>query len=487
MPWETPGRSLAFQGSRRCVWIATAVAIVLLIPLVWWWRYAHQPTWHGKTVATLFAEFRAARFLHTTNHFVNGRPYKAEDLGALFNDQASEGLRALGPYAVHWLGKEVQRGDGFWLRIYQRRYPRLPAMVRSKLPAPSSRTRLQADAAMGLAAIGSNAAPALPAVAKALGSVAGFDLIPFLSPLQKLPLREGDLDPALREWSRKRAADLGVELWFVDALKLRTAAAASFLTNALLAPSGTNRAFVLGTVREQAWSLVPSFKAHAGIIVPVLTFIILEGDQASRSKAARLLADFSPKNELAIPTLLQGARLGNLDCIRAMRSLPVDSADLNRLLNELVDSHQDRVAVTLATDLSLQTPLAIQVLTNSLCSESPSERDIAVAGVYRLSAKAERILPTLIGRLNHRDLAVRSQSVHILQQWGSRAAPALPALINALKDEDVDFRYDVIYALQSMGTNALPALPELTAAVHDENKMVRSAALRALDALGRPQ
>lgn len=484
MPWNTPGRNLAFQGSRRRIRFAAGVAIVLLIPLVWWWRYAHQPTWHGKTVATLFADFRAARLLHTTNGFINNLSYKMEDVEALFNDPASEGLRALGPYAVRWLGTEVQRGDGFWRRIYQRRYARLPPVLRSKLPAPSSRTRLRADAAMALAAIGTNAVPALPAVAKALGSITGFELISFLGPLQRLPLGEGDLDPALQKWSRTRP-DLGVDLWFIDALKLRTAAAASCLTNALRAPSGTNSALPFGTVREKAWALLPSFKAHAGIIVPALTSIILEGDQASRSEAARLLADFRPENGLAIPTLLQGARVGNLDCIRAMRSLPVDSADLNRLLNELVDSHQGRSAVTLATELNLGTPLAIQVLTNSLCSESPSERGIAVAGVYRLSSQAERILPTLIGLLHHRDLAVRSQSVHILQQWGSGAAPALPALINALKDEDADFRYDVIYALQSMGTNALPALPELRQSTLDENGLVRAGAKRALDALAQ--
>jgi HEAT repeat protein len=477
-------RRPALKGRPARIWLSVA-GIVVLSALIWWWRYAHQPTWHGKTVAILFADFRAARLLHTTNHFVNGRAYKMEDVEALFNDQASEGLRALGPDAVRWLGTEVQRGDGFWVRIYRRRYASLPAMLRSKLPAPSSRTKLQADAAMALAAIGTNATPAFPAVAEALGPIAGFELLPFFSPLQKLPLREGDLDPALKKWSRNRAG-LGLELLLIDSLKLRTAAAASCVTNALLAPSATNSAFLpLGIGKEQAWSLVPSFKAHAGIIVPVLTSIILEGDQTSRSEAARLLADFRPGNRLAIPTLLQGARLGNLDCIRALRSLPVDSADLNRLLNDLVDSHQDRVAVTLATGLSLQTPLAIQVLTNSLCSESPSERDIAVAGVYRLSAQAEMVLPTLIGLLNHRDLAVRSQSVHILQQWGSRAAPALPALIAALKDGDADFRYDVIYALQSMGTNAVPALLELKKATLDENTLVRAGAKHALDALGQ--
>jgi HEAT repeat protein len=329
---------------------------------------------------------------------------------------------------------------------------------------------------MALAAIGTNAAPAVPTIVRTLASAPSPYMVQFLSPLQHLPLREGDLDPALEQWSRNASSSGFSELMFIEILKIRTPAAARVLTNSLHGK---------GISAPHISSQLTRFSAHADIIVPALTAMILDGDKGSRSEAVRLLDDFRARSDLAIPALLRGVRTGNLDCIRALRSLSVDSADLNRLLNELVDCHQDRLAVTLATELKMQTPLAVRVLTNSLLSDSQSEREIAAAGVYRLGSQAERILPALIGMLDHPDLAVRSQAIHILQQFGSRAAPALPALVRALKDEDENFRYDVIYALQSMGTNALPALPELQEATHDESSLVRAGARRALNALGQ--
>src|SRR6267142_1316852 len=69
----------------------------------------------------------------------------------------------MGTNAALWLGEQVHQGDSRWHRTYWKAYLKMPSFVGKIMPHPAaSRNPIREDAAIALAAMGSNATPGLP-------------------------------------------------------------------------------------------------------------------------------------------------------------------------------------------------------------------------------------------------------------------------------------------------------------------------------------
>ena len=99
---------------------------------------------------------------------------------------------------------------------------------------------------------------------------------------------------------------------------------------------------------------------------------------------------------------------------------------------------------------------------------------------------AQSVLPVLDAALCDADLDVRRMAVGAgLPRLGAKAEPVLPALCRTLRDDDFGIRWRTCIALREMGPAAAAATETLIAALANVDGEVRMRAYQALGAIGR--
>jgi HEAT repeat protein len=109
---------------------------------------------------------------------------------------------------------------------------------------------------------------------------------------------------------------------------------------------------------------------------------------------------------------------------------------------------------------------------------------IAAAWCGTATYSQDQDVPSLIRRLQDKDLSRRAQAAEVLGKFGPRGAAAIPALIGAVNDPDLAVRHEALLALERIGPAAKDAVPTLIAATASEDQLVRHGAIHALGAIG---
>jgi len=297
-----------FMTSRRQKFLVVTLLLlsVLLTLLIRDFTKTPEPTYQGKTVSQLFAEFRAAR----TNYQHSGHvsyvdpvskklvraTTKFDDTDAWLRGPAAIGLRALGTNALPFLEGELQRRDGGWVRGYRAFYQKLPPSLRTRAPVPSAgRDSIRADAAIALAALGTNAQSAVPMILEIIRTERFFGMAWGLTQgLQKMPYESAAFDPLLRDYCAR--SDLDGAVYLVERFKLLDLEAAMTLTNALLSPKIR--------LKQNVFAELTRFAQYGAIVVPALVAVLTSGNAPDAADAANVLRKLHTQAEHAVPALV---------------------------------------------------------------------------------------------------------------------------------------------------------------------------------------
>ena len=317
---------------RRRILILSGVLLLLLSCVVAVrWRQSHEPVWQGKTVSEWFVEFRKARprHRHAVTVFVpsgfkggtNLLPQVAysENIDELLRDPAANGLRALGTNAVPFLEAEVRRGDSLWARSYRSLLQTMPSGIRTHVPAaPPGRDAIRADAALALAALGTNGAAGIPAILEAYTEPIDAVRWEYGQSLKRLPTQPADFDAILAGF---HGTNVVGAVATIRELEICTAAAARILTNAVFTGS-------MG--QAQALLQLHYFRSQARVVLPALSLALKSSDRQTREGAARVLRTFGPDARGALPALIEALTDGD-DELRYQSACAMEEMGTNAL------------------------------------------------------------------------------------------------------------------------------------------------------------
>jgi hypothetical protein len=294
-----------------------------------------EPTFDGRPVSAWFAEFCTpsspsgivmvsrgpqGRTLLLAGLLAMPSPGNPADSGFIqagseLPDPAMDALRALGPDAVRYLTRQLQRGTRLD-QIYDQLHSRCPHILLQLLPQQRfyQKNRRSDHAAIALAGLGHVAKPAIPYLVSCLGSLdaggvtvfppGGGRLHPASDVIYALETI-GGYDPAdvIRAVRRLSARGLHTEVTLtVEALllHLRHPAIVPLLTRALLSHETA--------ASQRAVQLLLELGPGAAIAIPDLIQALGDDDGNVRYMAARILGEIGPAAENAIPWLWHAAQ-----------------------------------------------------------------------------------------------------------------------------------------------------------------------------------
>jgi HEAT repeat protein len=300
-------------------------------------------------------------------------------------------------------------------------------------------------ACLALSELGPQAAPAVPALGKLLGSKESETRAEALMALAAIGKPAQVLVPQIVERAKQQDELPAVRYAAVYALGTIGDKAAG---PALSAMMDHDDAFLRVAA---AWAYLritegeksPEVKKAVSIVVAGAT----SSDAQVRRAAVQALADGDVPPELAKPAFQQ-ALLG--------------IEDPERLL-EIVDS------------LAQLGPRVVPMCVQSLEEKGPL-RYYAMQLLSRLGEAAAPARDALTKTLQDPSPELRREALFALGALGPAAAPSLEAVVVALADEDADVRHTACYALGKMGPAAAAALPKLQAAWTSEDAFLRIAA-----------
>src|SRR5215471_1196646 len=200
--------------------IASVTAAAILVE-----RQPGAATWQGKTAAQWFKEFRAAARptpasalsgpilvwtsasggrVITSLPGGSGRAVFVYAPEAMLSQPSALGLRALGTNAAIFLETELRRNDFRLAGSYAQLFPKMPAILRRILPRPADPSaEVRRDAAVALAAVGTNAWPAKAAFLNALERATLGDWNYYRLAFSRIGFEEVTWDPILEHLRRK--------------------------------------------------------------------------------------------------------------------------------------------------------------------------------------------------------------------------------------------------------------------------------------------
>jgi hypothetical protein len=350
------------RSARRRSWRLPACAAALgltFLCVTGYWRQRQTPRYQGKSIAQWFHESRAAnrasfspsgQFIYSTGPngvtrvFLRSGPapvpagllpgpvpsaFLFRSTGPVPAEHTIEPFRAMGTNAALWLAREVRRGDSTLARLYFKIFPRLPAWLQKHAPRVEPRDPIRCDAAQILAALGTNATPAIPLLLEVLLEGTNSRMVrPFVAQvLRSVPFEQERLDPVLRELQRK---DLYGAVQLISDLSLRTALAARVLTNAMLSTNFSARPLVI--------SAFYNFQEHADIVVPVLAPLLTSGDPALVETAGAVLQRFEHRAAAALPAVLEAIKSSDpgirYEAVRVLEAMGTNALPAREVLQQ---------------------------------------------------------------------------------------------------------------------------------------------------------
>ncbi len=264
-----------------------------------------KPTYQGKTGEQWFREFFAASEHYRVPLIARdpSGPSPASvtttwtiDVDRWERDPAADALRALGTNAALYFGEQVRRRDSIWATPYRKLFFTRPAPLRAVAPYPPvPRDMVRSDLAFALTLLGTNAAPALPALIDSLTDCGPYSRQQVIGAVRQLPFNREDLNPVLEKL--RGTGQLANGLCCVAELGIRTPTAARLLRDALSAPDLS--------IRRSAASQLQYFGPEAVVALPALARALTDNDQELRYNAAVALETLGPKAQPAVPSLIQ--------------------------------------------------------------------------------------------------------------------------------------------------------------------------------------
>jgi len=308
---------------RRLI-IAAALVLLVGTGLFLCLRPRREPTWQGKTYSQWFAEFRQAKVRHRQNSqawiMSPGSPKPIpttgyyDDFDGLLRDPAADALRAMDTNIVPFLTAEVRREDSIWVQSYQYCYSKFPRPIKRIAPGfPQGRNDIRIDASLALAALGTNAASAVPAIFRAYATARPWSRHAFDESLRRLPLDIAAYDAALETLVKRGELFDAVSL--VGQFGIRTTNSLRAMTNAVLCSQPQ--------ASEAATSQLSSCRRYAAYVLPALREALKNGSSRETCQfAASTLESYGEEAAEAVPELVEAlkSRDGELR-YRAARAL----------------------------------------------------------------------------------------------------------------------------------------------------------------------
>ena len=501
----------------RVILIAAAGAIGLLAALVRW--FPKEPVYQGKPISFWIQELGRTQPMRI---WESDRP-------------AKEAVRTLGTNAVPYLAKAMRRRStsGEW---YRQLWPKLPGIIRDRLPHPVYPGAVRREAATMLAElIGRHRAAGTDQVVSAL------------------------IDAVRDPQSDLRIIAIGVLGTLAAQYKNQTALAA--LIDALDSPEPS--------VRYHAANQLCSTGPEAGAALPLLTKcmsdtntgvrvnaamavyrisgqsdepvrILVEAMKADsptdRGNSAAHLSQIGPAAKPAVPALRQLFRdpdqYASSWASEALKKIDPDSIreetpGLDKMISRATDPDSPKfwealeqlkqigpeakaavpaliaalqkgvrgrmveldsswvVARALLRIDPSQAPVVVQSMVKSLRTVGLGNRNMCAVLLGELGPKAISTVPDLVTALADKEAGVRQCSAFSLFQIGALDDPikgqALSVLIEALRPaRDVHARRLAAYQLGELGAQAKATLQSLTEVLNDEDEELRKKAADAL-------
>jgi HEAT repeat protein len=248
-----------------------------------------------------------------------------------------------------------------------------------------------------------------------------------------------------------------------------------------------------GLVLQHAAQALGEIGPGATDAVPALVQALKDVDEEfDRLTIAGALCRVRPRERAALNTLEAGLRHANFQprqlAAMLLGELGPDAApvvpSLAKLLSDIDESVRTAAAEALAK-IGRDGPSAVPALLRALEDEKPKVRTAAATALGLYAQKPAAVVPALARLLRDRDASVRQAASAALVGFGGEARAAVPALAETLRDESEFARITTSLTLAKIGT-ASPV--EVVAAVakllQDSKPAVRRAAVVTLSQCG---
>ena len=394
--------------------------------------------------------------------------------------------------------------------------PALPLLI-EVIERQMDDPELVRDAEAALEGMGADAAPAVPALIKALqsqdenvvmGAARTLGIIGSAAKAAVPELRKmlGHTNPTVRAHAASSLGDFG---------SVASAAVDDLLKATQDSDSQVRREAVeaLGRMGSAASSAVPALIAalddpaaevtvNAALAlrrigpasVPLLVPVINQNAK-QRQLAVLILREFGGQAKPAVATLTKALESDDTAFVRDVimtlaRIGPAVRTAAPALMNMLKDDSnklRGPAAYALAKMGAKESvPLLIKVLEQN--DEDHRLQILAASALTMLEPNDDShfnaALPLLIEGLGDHWGATRHASATALRLIGPRAAPAVPHLAAVLHDPQEPLRVDYLWTLAAIGSAAAPALPEIEGLMNQDEFPVRYAACYAAGSIG---
>jgi HEAT repeat protein len=287
----------------------------------------------------------------------------------------------------------------------------------------------------------------------------------------------------------------------------------NFLNQEQLASVSKRLADEDGFVREYVLELTERFPPQSPDVIPVLVTVLTDEHGSNLHRAARILAQLSPRS---LPAVRRAAisenprvRLGAAVALGSMKPIPAaevpllisltrdPEADVRRyavyglphssganaevmqaLTAALDDSETAVWAARALGEIGPPAGSALPHLERQLKSAEPKDRVMLAMAIWRIDAASPMVLPTLTEVVKDTQTNLGGYSVHTKMVEGKRievTAPLKASIASSAAE-----------ALGDMGRAAAPAVPDLLKAAASENRELAGDAIRALGKIGPP-
>lgn len=243
--------------------------------------------------------------------------------------KAQRALRELGPAAVPALISAFNRRDSWWHHMGNRLRPKLPKFAARHLPNPIEADVIREGAVRALYDLGTNAAPAVPALIRAGGDTSrGIFSYTSLAHATLLKIGEAGVPQLIKVLKRGDPKARAKAAMYLGIIGPKAGDAASALGMALNDPHAAVRqeaVIALWQIGPPARAALPQLKgalqldddyfrlqvAHAlwevgreaELTMPILIKVLINTNNPNRVKAAMILGEMGPAARAAAPAL----------------------------------------------------------------------------------------------------------------------------------------------------------------------------------------
>jgi HEAT repeat protein len=354
--------------------------------------------------------------------------------------------------------------------------------------AADPRPEIRHEAILALGAIGPDAAPAVPALVKALDDKLVDQAAAFA--LGLIGTMPADAQAKLRTMINDPDQVLRVTaIWALAKPHKDNQAYMRWATEALVIFLKHPDA----RIRKAAASALGDLQPPPEITMPIVDAAFKDADDKVVAHAVEAIAGLGPK---VVPGLIRALRFERIrprvaELLGEMGPAAAPAVEaLTGLLGDKNPETRKQAAIALAKIGPASKP-AVPALIKALEKGLEEEGEVATGAAYalgKIGPDAVAAKPALLKIVEGKDDAATLISAWALGQIAPKdeecAAKAVPVLARGLSDADAKYRAGAAQALKAFGPLAKSAVPALEKAAKDEDQTVQEAAAEALKVIG---